>query len=331
MTSSEEYSPFLTWKEKGKFTADSVSAAFVSLVAMVRDGYQFNEEKLKQASTFFSKIERLNPPRSFFAKLLKTMGKDPAASIPTLLDSIIILLASPHHSIFMHSLSFLHKCLDWCSFPNRLTFLSAKLFSRMLSTPFLRDLSAIDNPSILNDVIWMSVSTIQLSFGTIQSLSTICNTDPETIRDMVLHEVLIPIEPSLVQISRNPHLLSWNDECNATLIFLTRIFEMSPFHQPTLDFICSSRIPMAFQSLLSKVEDVDTNQYIIWKMFENINKWKEDGTETVSRGRRLLQTLEGEGFSEGLEQTLLHDESTKYGGLVRYRSFEFMKYLGLNC
>ncbi|KAK2961765.1 hypothetical protein BLNAU_3202 [Blattamonas nauphoetae] len=70
---------------------------------------------------------------------------------------------------------------------------------------------------------------------------------------------------------------------------------------------------MAFQSLLSKVEDEDTHQFIIELMSDNISKWKKEGAETWGRGRILLQTLEMEGFHEGLEQTLHHDKSSNDG------------------
>ncbi|KAK2945140.1 hypothetical protein BLNAU_19930 [Blattamonas nauphoetae] len=88
------------------------------------------------------------------------------------------------------------------------------------------------------------------------------------------------------------------------------------YHQPTLDFVCSSRIPMAFQSLLSKEEHEDTHQFIIWKMNDIINRLKEGGAEFWRRGRILLRTLEQEGFYERLEQTLLHDKSSEYGNAV---------------
>ncbi|KAK2949255.1 hypothetical protein BLNAU_15858 [Blattamonas nauphoetae] len=101
-------------------------------------------------------------------------------------------------------------------------------------------------------------------------------------------------------------------------------------HQPTLNFVCSSHIPTAFQTLLSKVENEDTNQYIIWMMFENISTWKKNGAETMHRGRILLQTQEGEGFRNHLDQALLHDKASTNGKFVGYFSFAIMKDLGMN-
>ncbi|KAK2943180.1 hypothetical protein BLNAU_21908 [Blattamonas nauphoetae] len=201
----------------------------------------------------------------------------------------------------------------------------------ILSTPHLRDLSLIDDQGVMNDIrfifnrgVWIS------STDGMRYLSPNSDTDSYSLRNLVLREVLIPMEPSLVQISHNLRLLSWNEEFKDTTELLTKIFEVGAFHQPTLDFICSSRIPMAFQSLLSEVEDEDTHQYIILLISDNINKWKYVGVETARRGRILLQTLEREGFIERLEQTLLLDKASEDGRCVRFFSFKIMNYLGVN-
>ncbi|KAK2943174.1 hypothetical protein BLNAU_21902 [Blattamonas nauphoetae] len=201
----------------------------------------------------------------------------------------------------------------------------------ILSSPRLRDLSVIDDKVIMNDIIDVFRSSVRISSSDgVQALSIASDTDPESIRHLVLHEVLIPIEPSLVQMGRNPHILSLNNQCREVLRLPMRIFEVSVFHQPTLYFICSSRIPILFQSLLSKEEDEYTHQLIIWLLYHNIGTWKEDGAETADRGRILLQTLEMEGFLDGLEQTLFHDESTQNGRFVRSYSFLLVIDLGMN-
>ncbi|KAK2949251.1 hypothetical protein BLNAU_15854 [Blattamonas nauphoetae] len=90
----------------------------------------------------------------------------------------------------------------------------------------------------------------------------------------------------------------------------------SALHQPTLNFICSSHIPMVFQSLLSKVEHENVQHFILWNISYHISKWENDGADTWCRGRILLQTLEQEGFRDHLEQTVLHDKSSMEGKYV---------------
>ncbi|KAK2956766.1 hypothetical protein BLNAU_8219 [Blattamonas nauphoetae] len=137
------------------------------------------------------------------------------------------------------------------------------------------------------------------------------------------------MEPSLIQL-RHSLDISYLFECDSTLGLLARIFEVSAFHQPTLDFICSSPIPMVYQALLSKVETEDTTPLFIGLMSDNIRRWETEEAETVRRGRILLQMLERGGFLEGLEQELLHSASAEEGRKVRLNSCEFLNLLGMN-
>ncbi|KAK2961881.1 hypothetical protein BLNAU_3318 [Blattamonas nauphoetae] len=277
------------------------------------DGYHFDEQLLQNASKCLSSIcWTLDGSFTIDAFLVANGQGSPD---PTAVDV----------------LSFIRESLLRCSFSNRLALVSSKLIPRILSTPHLRDLSGIDDQNVMTDIREIFDYGVLLSSEhEIQSLSTTSDKDPESTRDVVLNEVLIPIEPSLVQISRNPHLLPYIDGVKHPLLLLSNIFDVSAFHQPTLDFVSSSHIPMAYQSLISKVEHEYTHQFIIWKMNDIINIWKRNGTETMHRGNILLQTLEREGFGNHLEQTLLHNKSSAYGPNVRNVSYILMKYLGMN-
>ncbi|KAK2961831.1 hypothetical protein BLNAU_3268 [Blattamonas nauphoetae] len=200
------------------------------------------------------------------------------------------------------------KCLSWIFQSSNLTTSVNGVFFQTIGQGATDSIPAfVELIDVLLSAIWLS------SEHEIQSLSTTSHTDPQSIRDVVLNEVLIPIEPSLVQISRNPLFVSSIYIYHETVKLLVKIFDVSAFHQPTLDFVSSSRIPMAFQTLLSQVEIERTHQFIIWLMSDYLRKWKRDGAETAGKGRILLQALEQEGFHETLEQTLLHDKSSMEG------------------
>ncbi|KAK2946004.1 hypothetical protein BLNAU_19080 [Blattamonas nauphoetae] len=104
---------------------------------------------------------------------------------------------------------------------------------------------------------------------------------PQSIRDVFLHEVLIPMEPSLVQISRNRVLLSLGDECLVMFMLLYNIFAKCVFHRPTQDFICSSRIPIVFQSLLTEVEHEEAYQSILEFLADDFRGWKRYGVDSA--------------------------------------------------
>ncbi|KAK2951537.1 hypothetical protein BLNAU_13559 [Blattamonas nauphoetae] len=139
---------------------------------------------------------------------LKDLGQNSSNPAAVFVDSMNVLLSCSNYYIFKDALLFLHQCIDRCTSSNILDLVSAKLLPGILSTHRLRDLSGTANEDTLKRVLKI--------FDACLWPSSKINID--TLRDLVLHEVLIPIEPSLVQIGRNPHLLSQNDEYNSILM-----------------------------------------------------------------------------------------------------------------
>ncbi|KAK2943390.1 hypothetical protein BLNAU_21700 [Blattamonas nauphoetae] len=308
-----KYSPFLNWRHKDPISVASIAQVFVSLVSMGRDDFQFDKKLVQKKSSFLCSVTTRVFPSIDVDDFLKAVGQ--SSTNPAAVDS----------------LSLTRECLRRSSSCQQ-ALLSSKLYPRILSIPLLRDLSVIAEKDVLSGILFILRDGIQItSTDPLYSLTTLDYPHLQSLRDVVLNEVLIPIEPSLVQISRNPHLLSWTIEYNTVLRFLLMIFDVCVFHQPSLHFLCSSHIPMAFQSLLSKLEHVDTHQSVFWLLSRSISRWKESGTNFWRRWRRLFQTLEWEGFRNQLESTLLHEESRRLGRKVRGYSFELLNSLGMNC
>ncbi|KAK2944701.1 hypothetical protein BLNAU_20394 [Blattamonas nauphoetae] len=272
---------------------------------MVRDGFKFDGELVTNASAFLSFMsQRINPVTHFFilvGDLLKAIGQGSTNPASVFLDSIMMLLSSSHPSIFREALSFVHNSMNYCSASIRLALISSKLIPRILSIPHFRDLSVIDDEllSSIVSIFRFSIEIVETVY--LQALSITSHTPPESIRDVVFHEVFIPMEPSLVQISRNPLLLSSNNAIQATLMILSIIFETGAFHQPSLDLIGSSHFPLIYPSLLSEVENEGARQLIIWFMSRSIVKWEESEAVVVGRGRIVLQMLEQEEYSPFLK------------------------------
>ncbi|KAK2954018.1 hypothetical protein BLNAU_10981 [Blattamonas nauphoetae] len=99
MTSSEEYSPFLNWTPTEPITADSIGRAIISLVSMIRDSYQFDEDLVHKASTFISSISSHLFEYNFADDLLTAIGQAIPDPIPAFVDSMTVLLSSSHPSI----------------------------------------------------------------------------------------------------------------------------------------------------------------------------------------------------------------------------------------
>ncbi|KAK2954771.1 hypothetical protein BLNAU_10256 [Blattamonas nauphoetae] len=329
MTSSNEYSPFLQWNREDPVTATSIANTIVSLASMLRDGYDFDKELTSKVPTFLRSF-RWNLPLLYSVdEILKVIGQTCTDPATVFVDSLVPLLSWPSRLIVDETITTVRHCFKE-NHSTVLALVSSKIFSKIHSSQTFRGLSKLDDLSLLKDILMLLGDGLQLcSTNAVRSLSATSDTDPQSIRDVVLNEVLIPIGQSLVQISRNRHLLSWNDECRNTVRKQLRLCDASEFHQPTLDFICSSRIPMVVQSLLTSIEHEFSSQLIIWDISTNDGIWKTNGTETVGR-EGLIQALEQEGFSDSVELTLLYHNSSENEYSQGSHSLKIMKRLGMN-
>ncbi|KAK2947875.1 hypothetical protein BLNAU_17200 [Blattamonas nauphoetae] len=326
-------SPFLNWRQNDPITADRVSPLFVSLVSLVRDNVPFHDSLLLKVTTFFSMLDPASNDLSLFVKdFKKKPGQNTTDAVPLFLDSIAVLLSSSHASILLAVLAYLHRYLASCSAPIQLNLLNSNLISIILSTHCLKDLSALDDQLILTDLIpilKLFSPTSSISGMMLQLLAS-SHADGESIQDLMLQKVLIQMEPSLVQISRNPHLQLWGKECFEITGLLSIICEASAFYQPTLEFLCSSRIPIVIQPLLTEVENEEALQHFLLTFALFINRLKTDGAEVMHRGKILQRMLAREGFRDGLELTRLQHQSTIKSKFLRWHSFEIMVQLGMN-
>ncbi|KAK2957312.1 hypothetical protein BLNAU_7690 [Blattamonas nauphoetae] len=332
MVSSDasEYSPFLKWNRNDPVTVDSVAHAFSSLISIIRDGYPFDEALVRQISDFLRSISWNMPLLFSSSDLMRTLGQGSTDPMQVFVDSLILLLLMPFPSIVEETLPIVQRCHK----ESQSTLLKLHSSLPIWDTPFtsyLRELPGIADKGLLRAVLVILLAGLRVSSDdNYHPTMTDSNTAPQSIRDMVLREVFIPIEPSLARICQQNLLLPWDHVSVAIKPLIACIFDASVLHQPTHDFLSSSNIPLAFHSLL--VESENRNEYmdVLSSMDDFVMMWKENGTQYVHGGCLLLQTLEQEGFRDRLEATLLSDKLFENGETIRMYTFCILSFLGIN-
>ncbi|KAK2946023.1 hypothetical protein BLNAU_19034 [Blattamonas nauphoetae] len=332
MVSSDapKYSPFLKWSRNDPVTVDSVAHAFSSLISMVRDGYTFDEALVRQISTFLRSIS-WNMPLLFTSyDLMMALGQGSTDPIRVFLDSLVLLLSMPFPSIVEDTIPIVQRCFRESQSTLK------KLPSRWPKydpplTPYLRELPEIADKSLLRAVLVIIEFGLRLtSTRSCRKISTDSNTGHQSIRDMVLREVFIPIEPSLARISHQILRLPWKSVSIVIKPLIFCIFKASVLHQPTHNFLSSSNIPMAFHSILVQSENRNEHMSVLSSISNLIMKWKDNGAKSVRGGRLLLQTLEQEGFRDTLEQRQNLDESVGNATTLMFSSYNILHFLGIN-
>ncbi|KAK2957311.1 hypothetical protein BLNAU_7689 [Blattamonas nauphoetae] len=86
----------------------------------------------------------------------------------------------------------------------------------MLSTPSLRDPSMITDQAILRDLLAILQAGLDLASADNHcTIPPTSDTDPQSVRDVMLHEVFIPVELSLVQ---SHHMKGGDDDTDQDFI-----------------------------------------------------------------------------------------------------------------
>ncbi|KAK2955640.1 hypothetical protein BLNAU_9330 [Blattamonas nauphoetae] len=224
MNDAEEYSPFLKWRIYKRITTSSAAEVFVSLASFVRKHYPLDFMIVDKVKTFLHWIRYNFGTVSQADALVKAIGEvseDPAA---VFVDSINALLSSYYPSIVEETLGFLGYCVAKCATSRRFAIVSSKLFHRIPSALCMPNFAIVKRNLTMPHMIRIIQVCIKLtSFQRLRVLSSIA--DHQSIRNVVLHDVLIPVEPILLQISRNRRLSWWSIEYQNILQILTKIFD----------------------------------------------------------------------------------------------------------
>ncbi|KAK2951211.1 hypothetical protein BLNAU_13827 [Blattamonas nauphoetae] len=114
------------------------------------------------------------------------------------------------------------------------------------------------------------------------------------------------------------------------MTLLKTLIRIGLFHGPTLDYIVTSPIAMAFSSCLSFVEDSKSLNLTIFILQHSFREWNDESAEVAQSGKRMLQALFSEGLEDTLEQTLMHEKSEDIGVEVASRCVSFSQLLGSN-
>ncbi|KAK2959089.1 hypothetical protein BLNAU_5884 [Blattamonas nauphoetae] len=91
------YTPFLNWHRSDPVTTDSKSLVFISLVSMVRDGYEFDEELLEKASSFLSLLVETNQCAQDIDSFIQAIGQGSTNPAAVFMDLMTVLLSSPNN------------------------------------------------------------------------------------------------------------------------------------------------------------------------------------------------------------------------------------------
>ncbi|KAK2963753.1 hypothetical protein BLNAU_1320 [Blattamonas nauphoetae] len=292
------------------------SAAYCSLVTLVKEKYPFDDVLIDKAVQFLNILEPQWCEVHLATRLITELVPSSAGPPSDFIESILTLLSSPHSTIVEATSVLLTKIVLYCSSPVRLQLVESDLISKVLASVQPHTLPFSGNETVLNTQLRIIMYCINLALPvSLKELGITTADSTLNHREMILRKVIIPSSRFMTFLISNQHILN-GDLSSIIMTLFVHLIQMGPFHLPTLEFVLASPIAMAFSKCLSFVEDSIPLLNTLRTIERSLNEWKNQGPEVLRSGKRMNQTLHSEGFEDLAEQMMMTDVSENFGDVI---------------
>ncbi|KAK2947824.1 hypothetical protein BLNAU_17244 [Blattamonas nauphoetae] len=308
--------PFLNFDHTSELSLDDKSKIYRSLVALVKEGYHFDNALEDKTVHFLKNLAPSWYNRQFTATLVTGLVPSSSDSPSDFVESVLTLLTSPHSTVVAAALSFLNTIVNFSVPAVKLLFVKSDLITSVLTIVQPHTLPIAGNEEILDKLIAIVSSLAYLidpSF--LRKLRITAAVEKSSHREVIFRKVVVPSYQYVTFLISNRHVLnrhlfgSFMDELNTFL-------QISPFHRPMLEFVLASPIVLVFSSCLSSLGNRDFLHSLLRNIEYSIRQWKPEDGEVVHSRKRMMQALFSEGFEDTLEQMLLHGEDGTFRNYV---------------
>ncbi|KAK2961597.1 hypothetical protein BLNAU_3395 [Blattamonas nauphoetae] len=306
------------------------SRIYCSLVALVKEGYPFDEALQDRAVHFLKKLEPTWKQSEQEARFVIDLVPSSTGSLSEFIESILTLLSSPHSTVVAATISLLKLVLISSSLSVRLRFLEADFFTNVFATVQPHTLPMSGNEILHTNLVETLTHHLLLSTKSlISNIGIRTAVDLPYHRDLVFQMVVLPSSQYLTFLCSNRHLVDPLLFTNFMDLLCTLI-RICPYHHPTLGFILASPIVMAFSSCLSSIEDISHLNRDVTSFCDSMIDWNRQNTEVVSFGALVIESMFAYGFEDSLEQLMKHTKKGIYGNTVSIDCHTISSLLGWN-
>ncbi|KAK2952680.1 hypothetical protein BLNAU_12329 [Blattamonas nauphoetae] len=168
----------------------------------------------------------------------------------------------------------LRNLIDCCSSQMHLALVTADLIPRLITTLNPQSLSFAEAVEIHSGL--MSSLTSSLRLSTPEGLSILEIEDwneQQAVHKTVLKQVLVPSEKFICQLCANRFSIVDGDESNDFMNLLARLLHISPYYQPTMDFVLNMPIIFTIPNCLTFFEDDNTIDHFLNAMNKSQQEW----------------------------------------------------------
>ncbi|KAK2954505.1 hypothetical protein BLNAU_10525 [Blattamonas nauphoetae] len=325
-----ERDPFLNFDSTSELSLEDKSTIYCSLVALVKEGYRFNNALEDKTVHFLKNLAPIWYNRQFTATLVTGLVPSSSDSPSDFVESVLTLLTSPHSTVIEAALSFLNTIVCFSVPAVKLLYVKSDLITNVLTIVQPHTLPIAGNEEIFDNFIAIVSSlTYLIDPSFLKKLRITDAVDKDSHREIIFQKVIIPSYQFVTFLITNRHILnrhlfgSFMDELNTFL-------QISPFHRPMLEFVLASPIVLVFSSCISSLGNRDFLHTLLRNIDYSLKEWQKEGGEVVHSRKRMMQALFSEGFEDTLDQMLLYGEDGTFRNYVVTDCRSILQLMGEN-
>ncbi|KAK2955276.1 hypothetical protein BLNAU_9828 [Blattamonas nauphoetae] len=321
--------PFLNWRVQNNPSESKNAVVFRSLVATVKSQTSVDVSFEAQAVKSLKSVKP-NDEESADA-FLSSFVSSTDESLNNFVQCIMVLISSTSRAITTAAMKMLDSLLQDCSAKVYLSLVKADLIPEIVITLNPQTLSfdeGVDiHISIMESIrrsLWRATPDGLADLGIEDS------DEQQAVLETVFKHVLAPSAKYIWHLCMNRYSIVDADMSNEFMILLTRILEISPSHQPIMDFVLHIPVVLTIPSCLTAFED----GFLIWHSLRSMiliqREWNKKRGVERQMGKTVLQMLRMEGIEDVVEAQLQHDKQTDSGRWVDFGSIEWNNLQGMN-
>ncbi|KAK2952720.1 hypothetical protein BLNAU_12369 [Blattamonas nauphoetae] len=322
-------SPSLNWMEGEQQTLSKKIVVFQSLVATVKSQPALNISLEAKAVHF---IRSVDPQSIFFADaLFRSLASFSDYSLTEFIVSVVDLLSSPSQGIIQAAKTMLAHLIFFCSEKVHLSLVKTDLIHQLINTLNPLSLSCAGAEDIHTGLISTIHSSLRLTTPSyLEKLENTHDNEQQSVHETVLKQVLAPSETYICHLCANRFSIIDESVSNEFMELLARLLHISPYYQPTMDFVLNMPIIFTIPNCLTFFEDENTIDHFLNAMVDTHRDWDETGGKDRQMWKTMHRMLRMEGIEDAIEEKLRDRQNARYGGWIATNSIEWSNLQGTN-
>ncbi|KAK2948688.1 hypothetical protein BLNAU_16326 [Blattamonas nauphoetae] len=326
---SMDCSQFLNWDEEKLESEQEKAVVFRSLVATLKSQHALDALLEAKAVKF---LESVDPPTQYSAAaFLRRLASSSDDYSTNFVQSIEALLSSASQVITTATMQMI-KSLIVCGHSKvQLSLVQANLIPQLIVT--LNPLSLSFAKTVNIHKCLMIIIALYFWYATPHNLIQLGiedDNEQQAVHETVWKQFITPSEKYIWHLCVNRFSIVDRSQSESFLTLLTKILEISPYHQQTMDFVLNMPVILTIPSCLTFFG----RDFSIWNFLNDLNTvlrdWNREGGEVQLMGKTILRMLRMEGFEDVMEEKLQNNRNKVRGRLIVRRSIEWNNLQGMN-